>query len=361
MNLRCYTCMRFLLLLLLSGNFLYAQNLVVNPGFENCAIDSTSADQYLWHIIGDESLELEGWYMPSDGTSDHFYVGDSAQNSFFRGSIKPYEGYCYGGFISSPGYYEYISGHLSESMQRGETYTIAFALGTQANADFTEKRIGIHFASAGKTAEGNDLLKWKPHITLDTIQDRKIKGDWLIYTTTYTAKGGESVFTIGEFTDFYQYANASLREATYFYVDSFFIGHPEEKEIAQTSIAVAETVIVPADTNAIAPGKTLTLQNIYFETGKSQILPASYQPLYDIIVELKLQPDLKVEIVGHTDRHGNPADNQKLSEQRAQAVKDFFVSKGIDASRITTAGRGSSQPVGDDDQKNRRVEFRFYE
>jgi OOP family OmpA-OmpF porin len=75
--------------------------------------------------------------------------------------------------------------------------------------------------------------------------------------------------------------------------------------------------------------------------------------------------DLEMVIAtGHTDSIGSDAYNQKLSERRAAAVKDYLVSKGIPASKITTIGKGESQPVATNKtaegrQKNRRVDIEF--
>ncbi|PZO31710.1 MAG: flagellar motor protein MotB, partial [Betaproteobacteria bacterium] len=77
------------------------------------------------------------------------------------------------------------------------------------------------------------------------------------------------------------------------------------------------------------------------------------------------QVDLNSVIaIGHTDSIGSDAYNQKLSERRAQAVKDYMVSKGVAADRIQIKGMGESQPVADNKTKegrakNRRVEIEF--
>jgi OOP family OmpA-OmpF porin len=73
-------------------------------------------------------------------------------------------------------------------------------------------------------------------------------------------------------------------------------------------------------------------------------------------------PELKFEIGGHTDSDGDNAYNLKLSQQRADAVKQQLISQGIDASRFTTKGYGSSKPIADNTSpegkaNNRRVEF----
>jgi outer membrane protein OmpA-like peptidoglycan-associated protein len=73
-------------------------------------------------------------------------------------------------------------------------------------------------------------------------------------------------------------------------------------------------------------------------------------------------PSVKIQINGYTDNVGNDADNLKLSENRAKAVVDFLITKGIDATRMTWKGFGETQPVADNSSEegralNRRTEF----
>jgi OOP family OmpA-OmpF porin len=91
---------------------------------------------------------------------------------------------------------------------------------------------------------------------------------------------------------------------------------------------------------------------------------SSYKGLDDVVKVMKDNPDTKLTIDGHTDNTGTDAINDKLSQGRADAVKNYIVSKGIDASRISSAGHGSSTPIADNKtaagrQKNRRVEMKL--
>lgn len=102
---------------------------------------------------------------------------------------------------------------------------------------------------------------------------------------------------------------------------------------------------------------------ILFEPGKATLKPSSEQVLADLGSALQSAPDFKVLITGHTDSDGNDAENMKLSEKRAESVKQYLNSKfGIDNARMQTAGKGESSPVADNKSeagkaKNRRVEF----
>jgi outer membrane protein OmpA-like peptidoglycan-associated protein len=104
--------------------------------------------------------------------------------------------------------------------------------------------------------------------------------------------------------------------------------------------------------------------NLTFEVAKSIIKPSSY-PFLDEIVSVMADSDAsqwKLEIKGHTDNVGENEYNQKLSEMRAKAVKDYLISKGLLATRITAQGFGETMPIASNDtkdgrEKNRRVEF----
>jgi len=108
----------------------------------------------------------------------------------------------------------------------------------------------------------------------------------------------------------------------------------------------------------------LVLIGVNFDFDKSNLLPESY-PVLDKAVELlKNKPNVNVEIAGYTDYIGTDAYNQDLSEARAQTVKNYLVSKGINANRLTTVGYGKGNPVADNDTEegramNRRIVFRI--
>ena len=81
--------------------------------------------------------------------------------------------------------------------------------------------------------------------------------------------------------------------------------------------------------------------------GSSKLLNKSNKGLNEVVKILKDNPDLKLSIHGHTDNVGKADKNQILSENRAASVKKYLVSKGVDESRLTSAGHGSDQPVAD--------------
>ncbi len=109
-------------------------------------------------------------------------------------------------------------------------------------------------------------------------------------------------------------------------------------------------------------GKAIVLEGIVFATGKSDITPESEGILEKAYNTLAQNPDIEVEIQGHTDNTGSRALNMKLSQARAEAVKAWLVNKGSAASRITAKGYGPDKPIADNKtkearQQNRRIEF----
>ncbi len=113
-------------------------------------------------------------------------------------------------------------------------------------------------------------------------------------------------------------------------------------------------------------GKRVVLNNILFESGKSILTKGSYTELDRLVNILRDNPLMKIEISGHTDKTGSEPLNFKLSGERANAVVEYLVQKGIVRSRLESKGYGSLQPVDVNTTpagraKNRRVEFKILE
>ncbi len=117
-----------------------------------------------------------------------------------------------------------------------------------------------------------------------------------------------------------------------------------------------------AQTRTSERGFIVTLPGLFFDTGKSVLKPGARNTLAKIAEQLRMNPDARIEIEGHTDSVGSEEMNQALSEKRAAAVRDYLASRGLPAVRITMAGLGEGSPVASNDtaagrQQNRRVEL----
>ncbi len=100
---------------------------------------------------------------------------------------------------------------------------------------------------------------------------------------------------------------------------------------------------------------------ILFETNSAVIAPEFEPLLNQAIALMSIRPDVEMRVVGHTDAVGRARDNQVLSEERAGAVVEYLVGRGIDRGRLEAVGRGERQPVGPNDTEagrelNRRIQ-----
>lgn len=112
----------------------------------------------------------------------------------------------------------------------------------------------------------------------------------------------------------------------------------------------------------IEVGQSIRLNNIFFDPAKATLKSESFAELDRVTEFFVNNPDIKVEIAGHTDNVGGAASNLKLSQNRAQSVADYIIKKGIAKERIVAKGYGLSKPVASNATKegkaqNRRVEF----
>ena len=108
----------------------------------------------------------------------------------------------------------------------------------------------------------------------------------------------------------------------------------------------------------LTAGSVIALRNIFFNTASYDLLPASNAELEKLVQLLRTNTTLRIELGGHTDNVGADAANLTLSDQRAQAVRDFVIAQGIDASRITAKGYGETKPVATNDTEGGRAQNR---
>jgi len=113
-----------------------------------------------------------------------------------------------------------------------------------------------------------------------------------------------------------------------------------------------------------AKEKVLRLNYVYFESGAAKLTELSRYELDNLAESLNKYPNMTIEVGGHTDNTGDAAQNMTLSSERAKAVKDYLVGKGISASRLQAVGYGQTQPADTNDteagrEKNRRTEFKI--
>ena len=138
--------------------------------------------------------------------------------------------------------------------------------------------------------------------------------------------------------------------------------------IAQFGYDTVDTVIpnigelLAIELVPVKKGEVFVVKNLFFATNKTRILPTSEEALNDLYMYLARNPQIRLRIIGHTDNVGRDEANQRLSEGRANAVRDDLIERGIAPERLEAEGRGESQPIDTNEteegrQNNRRVEI----
>ncbi|MEZ2338477.1 OmpA family protein [Mucilaginibacter sp. RCC_168] len=127
-----------------------------------------------------------------------------------------------------------------------------------------------------------------------------------------------------------------------------------------------------AEIKQTVPGATVTREGegilvkfdsgILFDTDKSDVKPAAQANLQKLATSLQNNPNTNILIVGHTDNTGSDSYNMNLSVKRAESVKSYIVANNVSSSRLTTSGKGESEPIADNTTvegraQNRRVEI----
>lgn len=150
------------------------------------------------------------------------------------------------------------------------------------------------------------------------------------------------------------------------------LAKPIEYDVPHIVEAITPAQEIPQSSfNDIFEGKevvlneNIVLQNVLFVRSRADLLPDSYPELDKLIVTLKANPKLKIELSGHTDNGGSRQSNIDLSERRVETVKKYLQAKDIQADRISGNGYGPDKPIADNSKEetrrlNRRVEFRLF-
>jgi OmpA-OmpF porin, OOP family len=112
------------------------------------------------------------------------------------------------------------------------------------------------------------------------------------------------------------------------------------------------------------PPRHYRLDNVHFDFDKATLRSDSYTQLTELLEYLQRHEDVKIEIAGHTDNVGSDTHNLKLSQERANTIRNYLIGKGIKATRLTAKGYGATMPVADNSteegrQLNRRTEVRI--
>lgn len=234
--------------------------------------------------------------------------------------------------------YQYNLGFGAE-WKIGENWAITTALNYHTVAN--DKLDGISDASSGLLGGSNDAYM---AFNIGAL---------------YSFSKGEP----SRYCELYSGINASVPEIDYDRIEGI-VKKYQSRPADVVDYNRIEDIVKKNQGAARAAGKeNWVLVGVNFENNSTKFTDESYPILFHTVQTLLQNPDAKVEIQGYTDNVGSDRSNQRLSEARAKAVKDYLVAKGVDGARLTTVGFGEKNPVADNKtasgrRLNRRIEFK---
>lgn len=349
-------------------------NMVYNPSFESHSKCPERID-----ALG-VMREADAWWQPTGGSSDYFNVCGGRECSIPRNKMgfqAPHTGEAYCGIYCSQEHYrEYLQTELMAPLLAGKRYRVSFWVSLADKSPHAVATLGALLTSTPVSDSSSGILMIREVKKLDNLGTQTIAtpfipqvhnsadsvledaNNWSEVSGEFMAEGGERFLTIGNFFSFNKsHVIPTMKEQTplpgaYYYIDDVSVVCLE-----------CNTPAVPEETPLPEIGEIIRLNNLYFATDESEVLPQSYIELVKLERLLSSHPSLTIEILGHTDSQGSVEHNQRLSEARAKAVVDYLVAHGISQQRLQWHGYGKSHPVADNDtpegrQLNRRVEYR---
>lgn len=210
-----------------------------------------------------------------------------------------------------------------------------------------------------KEAQPNKVVYMKGH-SYDKITNnplsvkfevKDINKNRLIASSFSDPKTGEYLVVLPLGAD---YALNAWADGYLFYSENFKLNDENKSESSQKDIFLTP----------IIEGESVVLNNIFFQSNSAELLESSQTELNTLIELLDKNKNIIIEISGHTDNTGSQKLNLELSDKRANSVKAYLVSKGIDESRLEAKGYGQTKPIAENSTeegkaKNRRTEFKI--
>lgn len=351
---------RILITVLLFNTSGFAQmpNLVPNPGFEKI----TGAPEKWFYTGKDFDLVFDEWKSPTAASPDVYHEQIYVPN-FWRergfDQIQPFRGKSkigltlYGCNQGKLHCREYVSAPLLDSLVIGQEYYLSMWVAPMLKGIQVDE-IQVALDKKPEIAIDDRLLELKPFYNL-SIQPVK---EWQRVELRFYAETEATYITIGNFkndldTKTNRISSDPVQSFSYYYIDELTLFKippilPREEIASYDSITLMQ--------------KEVILKDIYFDFDEIKLLPHSYQELNKLLKLLLDRPQVKINIIGHTDNIGSNEYNLKLSRRRAQAVADFLVRHYISPSRLTSKGLGYEIPIANNTTEegrklNRRVVF----
>jgi OmpA-OmpF porin, OOP family len=361
-----------------------AQNLVINPSFEL----PTESDKLIPPGEFNVSRAL-GWTMPTKAQATLYSSIPTIATlnramskwKFMAKDGNNVVGITTYGVIASDTkkeLREYVQGTLNQPLTIGKKYYVTYNVHFHCEGT---NNVGIYFSTKQLKTDSAYRLPVYPQ-----INNKKITAynkDWTEVRDSFVAREAYTHFTIGNFfTNSETTIESNKLNYHKAYLDNIVIEEQQDSKMASKllDMMVENTTVTPSlntTKNSSTPsvsspnssniptvlkGEILVLDKVWFQFNASGLQNESSTQLNKLVLLMQKRPNMKILVKGHTSSEGGDDYNMKLSETRAQSVKQYLISQGIVGERIASKGFGETQPVATNDteggrQRNRRVEF----
>ena len=388
---------RTLVLLLLLPTAGFSQNYVVNGSFERTPANARGVAPVCQFSSNPDMLNNFGdaWQTYVDMTPDLLVADSTAdcpmhprRGSRMVGLIMYHP--AMDGIKNAADYHELIQGTLAKPLEKGKTYRVRFwtraadSLGVRHLGEVYDRTQGISPVHCGNFGfyfsqnkinlnenfiQSQSIFPLEPQLNWPGVVETS-DGEWRQITLLLKADQPYRYFLFGNFYfDAVTPTSQTPEERSRIDAANGAGQAPTDKTIRIAYYCFDDFVVEAWTGNEVA--RTLLEQKnlsfdaeLLFDVDQSTLKPGAKTALDQLAEALKMMPDRRIEIGGHTDDTGDDTYNRQLSERRARAVYDYLLAKGITGAQLAWQGYGESQPIAANDspagrQKNRRVECRM--
>ncbi|MFT5648371.1 MAG: OOP family OmpA-OmpF porin [Aureispira sp.] len=340
------------LILVFISNALVAQNLVLNPSFEDGAICDGSTERIdsvnNWSIVAGN---------PSYINTSCFLSKES--KAFVQGMRLPPASQ--GQVLSIQKFdlqTECQQGKLTKPLEEGKQYVVQMHV--RLPIQFCQQAInevGVVLSETPLDTYAERSSIDLPALSLKNNTQTPISKqyEWEEVSTLYTAKGGEQFIAIGNFSLNNEgvFESRTEKECTYLFIDLVSVAEFSEQILVNYTSDIA-----------LKKDQRLLLKEVKFEEGSDVLKKSSFKILENLAKTLKSNSSIKVEIASYTDNSLDPSESITFSTARAKAITTWLENKEVSSSQIKSIGRGSANAIAlnsskKERQKNERIEIRF--
>ena len=357
-------------------NYTTSQNLIPNPSFEelrNLPVKPNPKRSFMF--------EPKSGYIPYQKNLNHWFAATKTSPDLrihnqerynecrrkFKNCDKAHSGencvgiITYMGNMKTDTYREYVQVKLKKNLRPKVKTYIEFWISKEREAKLVSNNIGLHFSMKKTTVNTMETLNVVPQVNYDSLVNPD-KKKWVKIQRSFTPDLPFIYLLMGNFyrndqtkvLAFQEYnASPYIPPYAYYLIDDIRIWQEGDQE---------EIKPLVFENKEIEISEPVQLKNITFQYDSSILRDSSYIELEKLLVFLKDNPTLKIDIYGHTDNQGNDEYNLLLATNRAEAVLKYLTINGIDKTRLTSQGLGEKYPINDNEtvegrRQNRRVEF----